>query len=250
MKTARHGFTLIELLVVIAIIAILAAILFPVFAQARAKARETSCVSNSKQLITASIMYAQDYDERWIDDWNGRQKLGDQTTLVNGVRVALPRWLPGSVAASAVVPDFTLKPYLKNYGVLHCPEERIAKRQGLPDYYAPQYAMNILPSLPNGTTYPKTFGPVVQPDNSATDNVGPGGRLIASFAHPSTFAVMWEHKEAEAHCPIWNSADKEHWAVYHTNGFACTFADGHVKRFTQERLTPDLVVYWDLPAAP
>ena len=59
----RHGFTLIELLVVIAIIAILAAILFPVFARAREKARQASCQSNVKQITTAAIMYCQDYDE-------------------------------------------------------------------------------------------------------------------------------------------------------------------------------------------
>src|ERR1051326_4796013 len=59
----REGFTLIELLVVIAIIAILAAILFPVFAQAREKARQTSCLSNNKQYATATLMYLQDYDE-------------------------------------------------------------------------------------------------------------------------------------------------------------------------------------------
>ena len=58
----RQAFTLIELLVVIAIIAILAAILFPVFAQARAKARQATCTSNLKQLVTATIMYQQDYD--------------------------------------------------------------------------------------------------------------------------------------------------------------------------------------------
>ena len=59
----KNAFTLIELLVVIAIIAILAAILFPVFAQAREKARQTSCLSNLKQSATATLMYVQDYDE-------------------------------------------------------------------------------------------------------------------------------------------------------------------------------------------
>ena len=59
----KRAFTLIELLVVIAIIAILAAILFPVFAQARAKARQTTCVSNARQIGMSVMMYVQDYDE-------------------------------------------------------------------------------------------------------------------------------------------------------------------------------------------
>jgi len=63
----RIGFTLIELLVVIAIIALLAAILFPVFARAREKARQTSCLNNIKQLGTAMMMYLQDYDEKFVD---------------------------------------------------------------------------------------------------------------------------------------------------------------------------------------
>jgi len=69
MTHRRAGFTLIELLVVIAIIAILAAILFPVFAQAREQARKASCLSNCKQLSTAMLMYAQDYDEK-LPGWD------------------------------------------------------------------------------------------------------------------------------------------------------------------------------------
>src|SRR5436853_4498579 len=71
LHTGRRGFTLIELLVVIAIIAILAAILFPVFAQARAKARSISCMSNARQVGTAFHMYVQDYDEVCPAMWGG-----------------------------------------------------------------------------------------------------------------------------------------------------------------------------------
>jgi prepilin-type N-terminal cleavage/methylation domain-containing protein/prepilin-type processing-associated H-X9-DG protein len=90
MKRPRNGapqagaaFTLIELLVVIAIIAILAAILFPVFAQAREKARQTQCLSNEKQMGTALMMYVQDYDEVYpMDQWyNG----GDQVRWFDSV---------------------------------------------------------------------------------------------------------------------------------------------------------------------
>src|SRR2546421_11787534 len=69
-KRLKSGFTLIELLVVIAIIAILAAILFPVFAQAREKARAISCVSNLNQIGKATMMYVQDYDETYPCGWD------------------------------------------------------------------------------------------------------------------------------------------------------------------------------------
>jgi prepilin-type N-terminal cleavage/methylation domain-containing protein/prepilin-type processing-associated H-X9-DG protein len=84
-SSRRSGFTLIELLVVIAIIAILAAILFPVFAQAREKARAVSCLSNCKQISTAQLMYAQDYDDQ-IVPWY-------QRNYVNGVAPpSVPFW--------------------------------------------------------------------------------------------------------------------------------------------------------------
>ncbi len=76
---SQTGFTLIELLVVIAIIAILAAILFPVFAQAREKARGISCLSNGKQMGTAVLMYAQDYDETVLP-WLATREYPGQTS--------------------------------------------------------------------------------------------------------------------------------------------------------------------------
>jgi|SRR5579871_515508 len=101
--TPNSGFTLIELLVVIAIIAILAAILFPVFAQARAKARQTSCLSNFKQVSLSILMYNQDYDETMPPQENGRVFSGDWHTDY--------LW-PELVA-----------PYIKNWQIFACPED-------------------------------------------------------------------------------------------------------------------------------
>jgi prepilin-type N-terminal cleavage/methylation domain-containing protein/prepilin-type processing-associated H-X9-DG protein len=97
-RAARRGFTLIELLVVIAIIAILAAILFPVFAQAREKARQASCLSNLKQYSAATLMYIQDYDELF------------------------PRnsYLQGTCVGTFYL---SVDPYVKNPQVPQCPSE-------------------------------------------------------------------------------------------------------------------------------
>ncbi|MGV3721477.1 MAG: DUF1559 domain-containing protein [Actinomycetota bacterium] len=96
---SRRGFTLIELLVVIAIIAILAAILFPVFAQARDKARQSSCQSNLKQIGTAIKMYAQDYDEQGLQYW----------------------WNYGGAGGTAPPWMEWIDPYVKNAKVFLCP---------------------------------------------------------------------------------------------------------------------------------
>ena len=95
----RRGFTLIELLVVIAIIAILAAILFPVFARAREKARQTSCLANAKQIMLGAIMYAGDFDERMM---------AHRTNDGSGTYVYWPQ---------------VLQPYLKNAQILVCPSD-------------------------------------------------------------------------------------------------------------------------------
>lgn len=93
----RRGFTLIELLVVIAIIAILAAILFPVFAKAREKARQTSCLSNMKQMDLAFMQYVQDYDERFpLYEFNSHSWY----------------W------------EICIHPYIKNLQVYACPSKR------------------------------------------------------------------------------------------------------------------------------
>jgi len=99
----RKGFTLIELLVVIAIIAILAAILFPVFARAREKARQTSCLSNVKQLMLGLLMYKNDYDETWpVTYWQ---------EVVNQPVWYAADWMTG------------IYPYVKNVQIFECPSQ-------------------------------------------------------------------------------------------------------------------------------
>ncbi len=98
----KSGFTLIELLVVIAIIAILAAILFPVFARAREKARQTSCLSNVKQLGLGFLMYAQDYDDHLPPMSNPGG-----------------RWY------------VLIDPYIKNRQILRCPSSKFAISYGV-----------------------------------------------------------------------------------------------------------------------
>ena len=120
-KLRPRGFTLIELLVVIAIIAILAAILFPVFAQAREKARSASCLSNQKQLGLAFMQYIQDYDEVFpvaVGSFITGTVVRPQhwgADLIGGVNVPI-----AIVPAGITVPSL-MNPYIKNGQIINCP---------------------------------------------------------------------------------------------------------------------------------
>ncbi|MCD6351945.1 MAG: prepilin-type N-terminal cleavage/methylation domain-containing protein [Armatimonadetes bacterium] len=111
----RRGFTLIELLVVIRIIAILAAISFPVFARAREKARQASCVSNVKQIMLAVLMYAQDYDERLLLAVHECAVWPGPTALARGTTVDT------AVYGGPIAYGHLLDPYTKNTNILICP---------------------------------------------------------------------------------------------------------------------------------
>jgi prepilin-type N-terminal cleavage/methylation domain-containing protein len=150
----RMAFTLIELLVVIAIIAILAAILFPVFAQARDAARKASCISNCKQIGTAVMMYTQDHDESyyWQSAWDQQDDWG-----------AGP-W--GASFMSYIRWPVRHMPYIKNTGVFLCPSDKNRNRGvgasgGGAVPYPVSYGTNLM--LMTYTTGPVTLAQIQKP---------------------------------------------------------------------------------------
>jgi prepilin-type N-terminal cleavage/methylation domain-containing protein/prepilin-type processing-associated H-X9-DG protein len=134
-RATRKGFTLIELLVVIAIIAILAAILFPVFAQAREAARKASCLSNLRQIGTAAMMYMQDYDETIFPhnySWAGGQVF----------------WFHGQ-QGGVWKPEYgLLYPYQRNVEIQDCPSARGLPRVNAAVPFWPAYGLNQRELLP------------------------------------------------------------------------------------------------------
>lgn len=182
----KSGFTLIELLVVIAIIAILAAILFPVFAQAREKARGASCLSNTKQQGLAVLMYTQDYDETF-----------PLTTLYDfGPESQVSQWIP------------RVAPYIKNTDIFWCPSDSTS---GYPRYGgwsgpAVSYAGNALMGgahLADNTSV-GIFGvgnQDVWPSASNPWMNNSGGIILASVTYPAATIAICEHLCRDVHNP-------------------------------------------------
>jgi prepilin-type N-terminal cleavage/methylation domain-containing protein/prepilin-type processing-associated H-X9-DG protein len=136
-RPGHRGFTLVELLVVIAIIAILAAILFPVFAQAREKARQTTCLSNLRQIGAAAQMYAQEYDERLPGT-----ELGEMGAEYHWIEM--------------------LAPYTKNRDIFNCPSaavQTLYPPNGIAAEFTYSYAMNDVHD-PNGGHLGAAFQPL------------------------------------------------------------------------------------------
>ncbi len=199
----RRGFTLIELLVVIAIIAILAAILFPVFAKAREKARQASCMSNLKQLTLGFLQYVQDYDEKMLSYARGYYNCGAIWTF----------W------------PHQLQPYIKNWQVYQCPSNPFGPSgyQGETWPFLPSYMMV-------GWYWQRTGSPP-----GMADIQRPAEKMmIADGNHPALSDAPpyrpWLTAKACGHWTCGRNVNTTHiWECIHNDGDNVGFADGHVK---------------------
>ncbi len=207
----RKGFTLIELLVVIAIIAILAAILFPVFARAREKARQSSCLSNCKQMGLAAMMYAQDYDDRLV---------------------------PICVVFAAAHDAYWyqhLYPYIKNYQIFLCPSESGHTSIRQVDYPT------------SGRTFPTNYGGNAFVLKATDPRYGTGPPSLAEIRYPAETLIIadsdWTRSTTDYHCCNAYWLDSGFYAARfiparHNGGANMVFADGHAK-WHQIQLDPN-----------
>ncbi len=202
----RKGFTLIELLVVIAIIAILAAILFPVFARAREKARQSSCLSNLKQLSLGMVMYAQDYDERLLAYYVGGQS-----------------W------------PLLLQPYVKNFQLFRCPSSNFGRCTSDACTQTHMYnQLQVYSVLPSYSTNRYTA------PGGSTGGLGMDFRALGSIPYPAerimigdgvciTFISHGNWTDTPYHVRMSTTASYRK----HNGGNNFGFYDGHVKWMSQ-----------------
>ena len=244
----RTGFTLIELLVVIAIIAILAAILFPVFAQARESARTTACLNNMKQIGQAFRMYAQDFDEEYVmGTYPGPRNWEVDMDLLNGAGLDCGGFWTGfnpgdggpNYSGCAYGTEFyrTLMrvqcyPYTKNIDMWYCPSDRFRrnndynKSNGLQSYqWFPNWVYNVwCPGSSAG--FPGPF--------PCTRYNGQYVNLQDSPPSERVDRVSDRFVLAERGVFGWDGADGQGYRAPNTNtnhakGYNAVFFDSHVK---------------------
>lgn len=249
-RSSSRGFTLIELLVVIAIIAILAAILFPVFAQAREKARQTTCLSNMKQIGTANLMYMQDADDTAYPYRHNVPAPG------YGIATGRPR---------VIFYNQLLDPYIKSYAVWRCPSNpnawvndnnTVPRADGTFDSYGGQnsYGLNNFvfnPRRSGGSDTGITFAEIA----AEADTVMMVDTIYYNTLPRNPTRLKGDPVNfdpiASGYGSYWRNIASTTWPGNDTDaiaqgkkrhqGFVVTlFADGHAKAIPYDRLVNDL----------
>lgn len=217
-----NGFTLIELLVVIAIIAILAAILFPVFARAREKARQSSCSSNVKQIALGHMMYLQDYDERFVSCYDD-----------------------GMGSANRVIWADKLQPYVKNRQIFLCPSCDVSTIPATGNMQGTRYAMPMQHVFPEGWVTVVSIGSFAAPAETA---------MVIENYNCWYQHVCPRHGEYHANGLLQTVGGRtsivgrlgEVTYPWHNNGLNVGFVDGHVKWMSvSDMANPANTYLWD-----
>lgn len=253
-STSRKAFTLIELLVVIAIIAILAAILFPVFARARENARRASCQSNLRQMALGMEQYKQDYDSKF--------PMASTSSPIGTPPGSMP-WgyynddgsYGGTSSNDAVYWNTVLQPYLKSTQILQCPSMNL--RGFINYFYNSNLGVGVGVQCNNSgrNSCIKSDAALVAP--AVTIMFGDGGRYssgqIANCHTSSTSDCPYSNPTGGASQPAqgaWKDTLPNAWVTTapsklsdlqtrHLDGINFAFADGHVKWLRVEKLTYD-----------
>ena len=235
----RKAFTLIELLVVIAIIAILAAILFPVFAKAREKARQISCMSNMRQIGLGFIQYTEDNDETM-------PSVADRNYTGEGGWVDIDTPGFGTTPASFSVTTGSIYPYIKSIGVYVCPSDSTGRQSGL------SYAVNSctaagstgLGGLHSGLTLAKFDSPsnMLQLAEEGAGGGQPLGTIPATEGSTDDGYLWYRYDTGSGKSLVDVSS------VRHTGMANCAFVDGHVKAMNPGRMADQSIFTGGTPS--